>query len=60
MGGDCARASFRGLMQFLDGLSKLPYVAAPVASSVTVVVERNPQTQAPIRQWLEVRIKFAV
>lgn len=55
-----ARASFRGLMQFLDGLSQLPYVAAPVASSITVVVERNPQTQAPIRQWLEVRIKFAV
>lgn len=55
-----ARASFRGLMQFLDGLSRLPYVAAPVASSITVVVERNPQTNAPIRQWLDVRIKFAV
>lgn len=55
-----ARASFRGLMQFLDGLSQLPYVAAPVASSITVVVERNPQTNAPIRQWLDVRIKFAV
>lgn len=55
-----ARASFRGLMQFLDGLSQLPFVAAPVASSISVVVERNPQTNAPIRQWLEVRIKFAV
>ncbi|MGQ0710520.1 MAG: hypothetical protein ACT4NV_12315 [Rhodoferax sp.] len=55
-----ARASFRGLMQFLDGLHQLPYIAAPVASSVTVVVERHPQTQAPLRQWLDVRIKFAV
>lgn len=55
-----ARASFRGLMQFLDGLSQLPYVAAPVASSISVVVERNPQTNAPVRQWLDVRIKFAV
>lgn len=55
-----ARASFKGLMQFLDGLHQLPYVAAPVASSVTVEVERNPQTKAPIRQWLEVRIQFAI
>lgn len=55
-----ARASFRGLMQFLDGLHQLPYVAAPVASSIVVAVERDPQTQAPIRQWLEVRIRFAV
>lgn len=55
-----ARASFRGLMQFLDGLHQLPYVAAPVASSIVVAVERNPQTNAPIRQWLEVRIRFAI
>lgn len=55
-----ARASFRGLMQFLDGLNQLPYVAAPVGSHITVEVERHPQTQAPVRQWLDVRIKFAV
>lgn len=55
-----ARASFRGLMQFLDGLHQLPYVAAPVASSVAVAVERNPQTKAPVRQWLDVRIQFAI
>lgn len=55
-----ARASFRGLMQFLDGLNQLPYVAAPVGSDIRVEVERNPQTNAPIRQWLDVRIKFAV
>lgn len=55
-----ARASFRGLMQFLDGLHQLPYVAAPVASSVAVAVERPTQTKAPVRQWLEVRIQFAI
>lgn len=55
-----ARASFRGLMQFLDGLNQLPYVAAPVGSDIEVEVERHPQTKAPVRQWLDVRIKFAV
>jgi type II secretory pathway component PulM len=55
-----ARASFRGLMQFLDGLSQLPYVAAPVGCDISIEVERNPETKAPIRQWLDVRIKFAV
>lgn len=55
-----ARASFRGLMQFLDGLNQLPYVAAPVGSDIKVEVERHPQTNAPVRQWLDVRIKFAV
>lgn len=55
-----ARASFRGLMQFLDGLNQLPYVAAPVGCDIRIEVERNPETKAPIRQWLDVRIKFAV
>lgn len=55
-----ARASYRGLMQFLDGLADLPYVAAPVSSDISVKVERNPQTGAPLRQWLEVQIRFAV
>jgi hypothetical protein len=55
-----ARASFRGLMQFLDGLARLPYVAAPVSSEISVQVERHPETQAIIRQWLDVQIKFAV
>ncbi len=55
-----ARASFRGLMQFLDGLNQLPHVAAPIASDIKVVVERNPQTNAPVRQWLDVKIKFAI
>lgn len=55
-----ARASFRGLMQFLDGLVSLPYVAAPVGCEITVEAERHPQTNAVIRQWLQVNIKFAV
>lgn len=55
-----ARASFRGLMQFLDGLTQLPYVAAPVGCDIRIEIERNPETQAPIRQWLDVSIKFAV
>ena len=55
-----ARASYRGLMQFLFGLSDLPYVAAPVWSDITIGVERNPKTQVPVRQWLEITIRFAV
>ena len=55
-----ARASYHGLMQFLDGLSRLPYVAAPVSSDISVQVERHPETRAPVRQWLDVQIRFAV
>ncbi|KAB2921540.1 MAG: hypothetical protein F9K30_14220 [Dechloromonas sp.] len=55
-----ARASFRGLMQFLDGLRDLPFIAAPVACNIQVRVERHPKTRLPVRQWLEVQIKFAV
>lgn len=55
-----AKASFRGLMQFLDGLAALPYVAAPVASEISVQIERDPVTQQAIRQWLDVKIKFAI
>lgn len=55
-----AKASFRGLMQFLDGLAALPYVAAPVASEISVQIERDPKTDQPIRQWLDVKIKFAI
>ncbi|MFT3848568.1 MAG: hypothetical protein QM739_07750 [Propionivibrio sp.] len=55
-----ARASYRGLMQFLNGLSALPYIAAPVWSDVSVGLERHPETKLPVRQWLEVEIRFAV
>ena len=55
-----ARASYGGLMQFLFGLADLPYVAAPVWSDISVGVERHPETKQPVRQWLEVTIRFAV
>jgi len=55
-----ARASFRGLMQFLDGLQALPYIAAPVGCNIVVRVENDPKTKLPVRQWLEVQIKFVV
>ena len=55
-----ARASYRGLMQFLNGLTALPYIAAPVWSNVSVGMERHPETKLPTRQWLEVEIRFAV
>lgn len=55
-----AKASFRGLMQFLDGLAALPYVAAPVTSEISVQIERDPATNQTIRQWLDVKIKFAI
>lgn len=55
-----ARASYGGLMQFLFGLADLPYVASPVWSDISVGVERHPETKQPVRQWLEVTIKFAV
>lgn len=55
-----ARASYGGLMQFLFGLAELPYVASPVWSDIAVGVERHPETKQPVRQWLEVTIRFAV
>jgi len=35
-------------------------VAAPVSSDISVQVERHPETRAPVRQWLDVQIRFAV
>ncbi|HOI51490.1 MAG TPA: hypothetical protein PLN02_03875 [Azonexus sp.] len=55
-----ARASFRGLMAFLDGLQALPYIAAPVGCDIVVRVDRDAKTELPIRQWLDVQIKFVV
>ncbi|MDR0440917.1 MAG: hypothetical protein LBI59_08045 [Candidatus Accumulibacter sp.] len=55
-----ARASYRGLMQFLIGLSNLPYVVAPVWSDIRVSEERNAQTNAPARRWLDITLRFAV
>jgi hypothetical protein len=64
-----ARASYRGLMQFLLGLSSLSRVAAPVWSDISVKVDKARQrggnqsvfsvSEAP-RQWLEVEIHLAI
>ena len=40
-----ARASYRGLMEFLDGLSKLSKVAAPVWSDIGVKIEEADSAQ---------------
>ncbi|GHT89812.1 hypothetical protein AGMMS49545_01150 [Betaproteobacteria bacterium] len=67
-----ARASYRGLMQFLDGLQQLPRIAAPVWSNIEVKSEkpdvgRNSRNNADHsgrsgtpRQWLEVEIRLAI
>lgn len=62
-----ARASYWGLLAFLDGLSTLPQIAAPVWSDISVKTG-NPNrdreevfgvAQAP-KQWLEVEIRLAI
>jgi hypothetical protein len=60
-----ARASYRGLMQFLDGLPKLSKIAAPVWSDISVKTERltpdDPLSSISTpRQWLEVEIRLAI
>jgi hypothetical protein len=62
-----ARASYRGLMRFLDGLGDLPYLAAPVWSDIHVNSEKRPKTTgnnldtsaSKPREWLEVEIHLA-
>lgn len=62
-----ARASYWGLLAFLDGLSTLPQIAAPVWSDISVKTgdlnrDRGDVfgiAQAP-RQWLEVEIRLAI
>lgn len=54
-----ARASYRGLMQFLDGLSGLPHVASPVKVKVEVKTDATEDTAAT-RQWLEVDLELAL
>jgi type II secretory pathway component PulM len=59
-----ARASYRGLMEFLDGLPTLSRVAAPVWSDIVVKREEQKSGQtgalAVPRQWLEVEIRLAI
>jgi hypothetical protein len=63
-----ARASYRGLMQFLDGLRTLTFIVAPVSGSIQVGMESAPARETPllgagpaaVKQWLEVEIRLAV
>ncbi|MDR3086379.1 MAG: hypothetical protein LBU45_00255 [Azoarcus sp.] len=65
-----ARASYRGLMAFLDGLSKLSKAAAPVWSDIGVKIEDAGKHGSPPggpgntfsspKQWLEVEIHLAI
>jgi hypothetical protein len=63
-----ARASYRGLMRFLDGLGSLPYLAAPVWSDIHVNSEKRPKNTgknldsgaSKPREWLEVEIHLAI
>ncbi|MDR2688302.1 MAG: hypothetical protein LBB76_00920 [Azoarcus sp.] len=65
-----ARASYKGLLQFLDGLATLSHVAAPVWSDITVRSGRpEPEQRSDqdigiggntVRQWLEVEIHLAI
>jgi hypothetical protein len=62
-----ARASYRGLMRFLDGLGDLPYLAAPVWSDIHVNSEKRPKPAGNSldagdgrpREWLEVELHLA-
>ncbi|MDR2625844.1 MAG: hypothetical protein LBC37_05885 [Zoogloeaceae bacterium] len=54
-----ARASYRGLMQFLDGLRDLSNFAAPVWSAIHVGGGGKPANRIVARQWLEVEIHLA-
>ncbi|MDR2624989.1 MAG: hypothetical protein LBC37_01505 [Zoogloeaceae bacterium] len=62
-----ARASYRGLMRFLDGLGDLPYIAAPVWSNIRVNSEKRPKNasnsldtgSSKPREWLEVELHLA-
>ncbi|TCP01515.1 hypothetical protein [Rubrivivax gelatinosus] len=55
-----AQASFRGLMQFLDGLSTLPYTVAPVWLSLEVRAAPAPAGEAPRLPWLEVKMDLTL
>jgi hypothetical protein len=54
-----ARASYRGLMQFLDGLSTMNHAVSPVWLSVEVKTDAR-EGKAPSRQWLEVAADLAL
>lgn len=59
-----ARASYRGLMQVLDGLGRLEHAVVPVNLAVTVQAELAPHKEGARerqirRQWLDVQLILA-
>jgi len=54
-----ARASYRGLMEFLDGLAGLPHVVSPVWLRIDVKTDATDTTPAT-RQWLELAVDLAL
>lgn len=55
-----ARASYRGLMQFLGGLGRLDHIAAPVKADVRVKSAPAGTPATSPQQWLEVELQFAI
>ncbi|HNQ04049.1 MAG TPA: hypothetical protein PKH69_05495 [Thiobacillaceae bacterium] len=56
-----ARASYRGLMQFLYGLRELPRMAAPVWADIAVRVDSaSGGERGGQRQWLELEFRLAI
>lgn len=54
-----ARASYRGLMQLLDGLQAMPYLVSPVWLSLEVKTEA-PAAGRPRLQWLQLTMDLTL
>jgi hypothetical protein len=54
-----ARASYRGLMDFLDGVARLPHVVSPVWIKVEVKTDATADEPATM-QWLELTLDLAL
>lgn len=53
-----ARASYRGLMHFLDGLKQLPFMVAPVRFDIEVKYEKD--ASGVLKQWLFVSMDLSL
>ncbi|WP_410498761.1 hypothetical protein [Chitinibacter sp. S2-10] len=53
-----ARASYRGLMQFLEGLKTLPYLVAPVRFEIEVKYRKD--NAGDLKQWLEISMDLSL
>ncbi len=53
-----ARASYQGLMQFLEGLNKLPYLVAPLHFDIQVKLQND--DDGMLRQWLSVTMVLSL